>query len=91
MALTIENLSTPRSTLHNGIGFQEIVDPAADGYPYPDVPTSPYTLHGNINVTLHAITFRMPDGTSDTLSAANAWILGKIKTNGSIVTIGYDD
>jgi uncharacterized protein (TIGR03437 family) len=86
--LQIENLFSPTSVVANPIGFETLPIGYTLGGSPAGVPL-PYTLTGNINVSLSNVLLTPPNGTATALTSANAATLGKMITNGSNVSLTY--
>jgi uncharacterized protein (TIGR03437 family) len=86
--LRIENLFSPTSVVANSIGFETLPVGYTLGSSPAGVPL-PFTLAGNMNVTMTNVMLTPPNGTATALTSANAATLGKLITNGSNVNLTY--
>jgi hypothetical protein len=90
LALKIENLYAPQSTVKNSIGFQSLppgyIANGTDTFSY--FPTG-YTLQGSMNIELTNVLIKYPGGLILPLTSFDAGWLGKVSTNGADVNVQY--
>jgi uncharacterized protein (TIGR03437 family) len=86
--LSIENLSSPVSSVPNSIGFETL----PSGYTLGGAPAGislPYTLTGSMNISLTNVMLTPTNGAPTALTGANAAALGNLTTNGAGINLTY--